>query len=85
MTPSPRARTRDLLRDLSARMRAHKPPVLFAIATLHALRDFGARCYELGRRDVHEATTVPMPNAADEDTGRYSITHPHHTEENSDD
>ena len=71
-----RARTRELLHGLITRMRARKPAVLFDAGTLHALRDFGAHCYELARRDVHEATTVRVPKD-DEDTGQYSITHPH--------
>jgi hypothetical protein len=72
---SARSRTREPLQRLLMDMRTRR---VFADAwLLHALRDFGATCYELGRsEDIHRRSTIPAPTGDDEDTGRYSVQHP---------
>lgn len=63
---SARARTRDLLQQLISAARARRPPVLFEVGMLHALRDFAAACYERGYRDAsdlqHHSTAPAPPN-----------------------
>lgn len=42
---------------------------------MHLLRDFGVTCYEMGRADLHEQTTLPAPKKDDHDAveGSYSV------------
>jgi hypothetical protein len=60
---SPRARIKGPLEHLLRRLRALNPAsqIILNTAWMHALREYGVACYELGQQDLTHATTLPAP------------------------
>lgn len=65
---SPRSATRSLVQDFIRMMHAKR--VFLDAGSLHAIRDFAADCYETGRKDVLQSSTIRAPAP---DDGTYLI------------
>jgi len=79
---NPRRRTRPLLDALVEQLRARRRPI--ETVHLHALRQYGVACYELGRGDAHGLTTRPPPRRAADDPapeGSYLLVEPQRDDE----
>lgn len=64
---SARQQVRDPLVKFISKLQKMQIGVKITTGFVHALRDLAVECYELGRKDLFEATTLPAPRKAEEE------------------